>query len=109
VLLVFLDPACRACDPLLPELERQHRHVPERAVLAISRGTPEANRRLAARYGLTFPILLQRAWDTSRQYRTLATPVGYLVDERGVIASPLAVGAAAVLELATARQVPVAP
>lgn len=100
VLLVFSDPSCAPCDALAPELERLHRRSTDPAVLMISRGDREANRAKAREHGLTFPIGLQRHWEVSRAYGIFATPIGYLVDERGILLADVAVGADAILALA---------
>lgn len=101
VLLVFSDPQCGPCDALAPKLEALHRrHAPELQIITISRGEPEANRQKAAAHGLTFPIVLQRHWEISREYGMFATPIGYLIDERGIVAADVAVGADKVLDLA---------
>jgi peroxiredoxin len=101
LLLVFSDPECAPCDALMPELQRLHRErADELTVLVVSRGDARASRDKAARLGLTFPILLQRQWEVSRAYALFATPVGYLIDGRGVIAAPVAVGGPPVLALA---------
>ena len=99
-LLIFADPSCEACLPLLPTLERLHRAAAGPSVLMISRGTLAANRELAARHGLTFPIGIQRHWDVSRAFGLQAAPVGFLIDERGAIASEAAVGVERILALA---------
>jgi peroxiredoxin len=105
VLLVFSDPACGPCDRLLPALERLHRRAQASRVLLVSRGDAEANRAKVAEHGLTLPIVLQRHWEISRAYAMFATPVGYLIDEGGVITADVAVGAEAILALASARAV----
>lgn len=101
VLLVFSDPACGPCQALAPELQRLHREHAQNnlEVLMVSRGDREANLSKAGEHGLTFPVLLQNGWETSREYAMFATPIGYLIDERGVIASEVAVGMDAVLAL----------
>ena len=100
VLLVFSDPDCGPCNALAPQLEQLHSARPDLQVLMVSRGDVAANRAKVAQYGLTFPVVLQRHWDTSRAYGMFATPMGYLIDEQGVIAQDVAVGAAAILALA---------
>jgi peroxiredoxin len=99
VLLVFSDPHCGPCDVLAPQLEAVHRRTPQVPVLMVSRGEVEENLRKARQHGLTFPVVLQRQWEISRAYAMFATPVGYLVDEAGVIAADVATGATAVLDL----------
>jgi peroxiredoxin len=101
VLLVFSDPQCGPCDALAPQLEALHRTRTDLQVLMISRRDREANRKKMAEHGLTFPVALQKNWDTSRAYGMFATPIGYLIDERGVIAADVARGAEATLALAS--------
>lgn len=99
VLLVFSDPECGPCEQLAPELERLHRDRPDLAVLMVSRRDPEANRRKVDALGLTFPVALQKGWEVSLKYAIFATPVGYLIDEHGVIAADVAVGVEPILSL----------
>jgi hypothetical protein len=65
----------------------------------VSRGEAEVNQAKAAQHGLSFPIALQRQWEVSREYGMFATPVGYLIDEGGVIAADAATGTDAILAL----------
>jgi peroxiredoxin len=99
VLLVFSDPNCGPCDQLAPRLEQLARRSPGIQVLMVSRGDPDANRTKAAEHGLTFPIVLQRQWEISREYAMFSTPVGYWIDEKGAIASDIAVGVEPILAL----------
>jgi peroxiredoxin len=101
VLLVFSDPNCGPCDQLAPRLEQLHRRTPGIQVLMISRGDPEANRAKAAQHGLTFPIVLQKQWEISRDYAKFATPIGYLIDEEGIVAREVAIGVEPILSLLT--------
>jgi hypothetical protein len=86
---------------LLPQLEQVHRRSRDVQVLIVSRGEVEANREKVEEYGVTFPVLLQKQWEISRQYAMFATPVGYLIDEHGVISTDVATGADAILALLT--------
>jgi peroxiredoxin len=104
VLLVFSDPACGPCMELAPALERLHRRTQSLQVLMISRGDLATNQAKVFQYGLTFPVVLQPHWEISREYGMFATPIGYLVDERGIIAADVAVGTEAILTLASAAQ-----
>ena len=98
VLLVFSDPACVPCMNLLPRLHAAAR-LSNLTVIVISRGGAEANRRKLAEYGVTFPVALQAHWEISRLYANFATPVAYLIDQHGRIASGVAEGATAILAL----------
>jgi peroxiredoxin len=100
VLLVFSDPECGPCDELAPRLQRVHIRRPDLQVLVVSRRDLEANRAKAAALGLTFPIVLQRQWELSLQYAMFATPIAYLIDERGILLSDVAVGVGPILALA---------
>jgi peroxiredoxin len=101
VLLVFSDPQCGPCDALAPKLEQLHRRRPDLKVLMVSRRDPAENRQKVKQLGLTFPVALQKAWEISKLYGMFATPIGYLIDERGVLAADVAAGEDAILALAT--------
>jgi peroxiredoxin len=101
VLLVFSDPNCGPCDALTSDLVRlQQAHSTNNLqIVMISRGDPIENEEKAKKHGVTFPVLLQNRWDVSREYAMFATPVGYLIDEKGVIAKDVAIGKSAILSL----------
>jgi hypothetical protein len=65
----------------------------------ISRGSTDVNLKKAAEYGITFPVVLQQHWESSRKYEIFATPCAYLVDEKGDIAAEVAIGAEPILRL----------
>jgi peroxiredoxin len=100
VLLVFSDPDCGPCDELAPRLQELHLQRPDLQVLVVSRQDAEATRTKAAGLGLSFPIVVQRQWEISLLYAMFATPVGYLIDEQGILASDVAVGVGPILALA---------
>jgi peroxiredoxin len=102
VLLVFSDPHCGPCDALAPELVRLHAEHRDNglAVVMVGRGDAEENRRKAAEHGFEFPVVLQDHWRLSREYGIFATPVGFLIDEEGVIAHDVSTGADEILALA---------
>ena len=100
VLLVFSDPDCKPCQEMAPLLEQIHRNSSDFAIVMISRGDQEANRAKISERGLTFPVALQRKWEVSREYGMFSTPIGYMIDQFGVLASGAAVGASAILGLA---------
>lgn len=100
VLLVFSDPQCGPCDALAPRLEEIHRASDDPQVVMISRRDMDSNRKKVAELSLSFPVGVQKNWDTSRAYGMFATPIAYLIDEHGVIAADVAVGAEAIIALA---------
>jgi peroxiredoxin len=99
VLLVFSDPDCSPCDELAPQLQELHVQRPDLQVLVVSRRDAEATRVKAAKLGLTLPIVMQQQWEISLLYAKFATPIGYLIDERGILASDVAVGVGPILAL----------
>src|SRR5262249_14814151 len=99
VLLVFSAPNCGPCNQLAPRLEQFHKRSAVIEILMVSRGEVAANRAKAKEHELTFPIGLQGHWEISRAYAKFATPVGYLIDERGMIAADVAVGVEPILAL----------
>ena len=74
-------------------------NLSEIAVVMISKGELKENRAKVKEHGLTFPVVLQQQWEISRRYAMFATPVGYLINEQGVIARDVAVGSDAIIAL----------
>lgn len=99
VLLVFSDPNCGPCDALAPRLQEMHRERPDLQIVVISRRDAEATRAKANSLGLTYPIVMQKQWEVSLQYGMFATPIGYLIDEKGVLLNDVAVGVEPILAL----------
>jgi peroxiredoxin len=102
VLLVFSDPECGPCDAVAADLARfdRERRADDVDLLMVSRGDPDENRRKAIERGMEFPVLIQPGWRVSKQYGIFATPVAFLVDERGLIARDVARGGPEILRLA---------
>jgi peroxiredoxin len=102
VLVVFSDPDCGPCDAVAPDLVRFYREQGEDGLelVLVSRGEPEENRRKAAEHGIEFPVVIQRGWRLSKKYGIFATPVAFLVDERGMIAREVARGGPEIMRLA---------
>ena len=99
VLLVFSDPHCGPCNQLAGRLQELHRLMPDLQVLMVSRGELSDNRQKVEEHGLTFPVALQKQWEVSKDYAMFATPIGYLIDEHGVLISDVAIGADRILAL----------
>ncbi len=106
LLLVFSDPQCGPCDALVPQLEQLHRTRTDFKVLMLSRGDAESNRQKAAKLGMTFPVVLQKEWEMSLRYGMFGTPIGYLIDEQGIIAADAAAGMQPILDLVSANGSP---
>ena len=101
VLLVFSDPDCGPCNLVAPQLQKLSSQIRDLDFIMVSRGDHEKNKKKAAELGIDFPIVLQDQWKLSREYARFETPIAYLIDERGVIASDVALGPEAIVTLAT--------
>jgi peroxiredoxin len=97
LLLVFSDPSCGPCNALLPDLAR---FQDEGTIVMVSRGEPAENLAKVEEHGLQFPVLVQDGWKLSKQYGIFATPVAFLIDEQGVIATDVAKGREEIMALA---------
>lgn len=95
--LLFWDPSCDFCGSMLPDLtawERRQRSGATRLVV-ISKGTPEVNRSL----GLRSPVLIDDAFTVAERFGVSGTPMALRIGPGGTVASPIAIGADAVLRL----------
>lgn len=131
LLLIFFNPDCGFCRDMAPKLAalepcsrrgneadgRAGERVrlltsaatPERThplVLIITTGDGEKNRHFFREHKVTSPVLLQEDSEVATAYRANGTPTGYLIDAEGKIASELAIGAEALLALATGNSQP---
>jgi hypothetical protein len=102
-LVLFWNPACGFCQQMVDDLKTWENRRPKKAprLLVVSTGTVDANRAL----GLRSTVVLERRFNTGYSFGINGTPSAVLVDAQGKIASPPAVGAEAVLALASGRQV----
>jgi len=89
----------------MPELDSLHKRTLDIEILLVSRGNLEA---VAAEFAIrpvSFPVAVQKSWEISRRYAMFATPIGYLIDESGLIASDVAIGPEAILSLLARAQI----
>jgi peroxiredoxin len=102
VLLVHWSPECGFCRQIAGDLARISRDLSRRKteLVFVSYGSPEANKALLEQHGFRSPVLLQPEGQTVAGFAHMGTPVAYLLDEKGRIAKPVAVGAHEVPELA---------
>jgi thiol-disulfide isomerase/thioredoxin len=103
-LVLFWNPGCGFCQQMLPDLKAWEADPPPGApqLLVVSTGTVEANRAL----GLRSPLVLDPGFSAGHAFGAAGTPSAVLVNAHGRIASPVAVGAVAVLVLAAGPDVP---
>ena len=102
VLLVHWSPDCGYCRQIASDLagfqERLRKRKTE--LVLVSYGSREANRALVDEHGIACRVLLQPDSETVEGFAHMGTPVAYLLDEKGRIAKPVAIGARDVPELA---------
>lgn len=102
VLVAFVGPSCKFSRELaaglagLPLDGREGRAE----LLFVSNGTVEENRELVKESGVGCTVLLQKDWEIATRYAAPGSPMGYMVDERGALASHLTMGAEELLALA---------
>ena len=96
-LVLFWNPGCGFCQRMLPDLKAWEAAPPKGApkLLVVLAGTVEANRA----QGFRSTVVLDEGFSVGSAFGARGTPSAVLVDERGRIASDLAVGGTAVLEL----------
>jgi peroxiredoxin len=97
MLVLFWSPDCGFCQRMLGDLKELEANPPAGSprLLVISRGEEETNRAT----GLRAPVLLDQHLATGQAFGTRGTPAAVLVDAEGRIASNVAAGMTAVLEL----------
>ncbi|MDQ3461034.1 MAG: redoxin domain-containing protein [Deinococcota bacterium] len=95
-LLLFWNSGCGFCQRMLEDLRRWERDMPAGAPRLLLL-TPD---RTGETTGLRAPILLDEGFAAGRAFGVRGTPSAILIDAEGKVASKVAVGAAAVLELA---------
>jgi peroxiredoxin len=99
-LVLFWNPGCGFCQQMLPDLKEWEAQASEGApnLVVVSAGSEEANRE----QGLSSTVVLDQNFATGRAFGASGTPSAVLVDAQGKVASDIAVGAPAVMELAGA-------
>src|SRR5262249_9406943 len=102
VLLIFFNPKCGFCTKMAPYLAAlpleagSGRAIP----LVVTTGNADENHRFVEQYGIRCTVLRQEEMEVAALYRALGTPMGYRIDAAGRLASELAVGGRALLQLA---------
>ena len=104
VLLIFFNPACGFCREMMPKLAGMQRsedrgQKSEVGLLILTTGDAEKNRQLFAEHQVDCPVLLQKEMEVAAAYQANGTPSGYLIRADGKVASGLAMGGDALLEL----------
>lgn len=98
LLLTFFGPNCGYCVQMAPDLAALPLDDP--LPLVVMGGSEDEIRKLVDEHQIKCPVLIQKGTEVSEKYKASGTPMGYLIDAEGKIASPLAAGAQALLTLA---------
>jgi peroxiredoxin len=100
-LLLFWDPGCGFCQQMIEDVKALEARLKDNGprLVLVSTGTVEVNR--ASRF--RSPVLLDQTFAAGRALGVMGTPSAVLVDGEGKVASGVAVGAPAVLDLAGSR------
>lgn len=98
-LVLFWNPGCGFCERMLDDVRAFERSSPPDAprLLLMSTGSVADNERLA----LQAPIALDSAFAAGAAFGSTGTPSAVLVDRHGRVASEIALGAPAVMALAS--------
>jgi peroxiredoxin len=98
-LVLFWNPGCGFCQKMLDGLKdwEASRSATSPQLFVVSTGSAEANRAMSLRS----TIVLDTGFASGRIFGATGTPSAVLIDKDGRLASEVAVGAAAVLALAT--------
>ncbi len=106
-LVLFWNPGCGFCQQMLADLKAWEAEPSQGApkLLVVSTGSVEVNQAL----GLRSPVLLDERFTVGPRFGVHGTPMAVLVDAEGKIASEVAAGAPAVLELARSGKNPAKP
>lgn len=101
LLMVNWSPHCGYCAQIAPDLAEVRPELEVRGVrmVFLTIGEPDDNRKLLEEHGLDNLVLLQET-ETWEPFQGLGTPCAYLIDEKGLTASELSLGALDVPKLA---------
>jgi thiol-disulfide isomerase/thioredoxin len=106
VLLLFTDPNCGPCRELMPEVKRwQSDHQDKLTVAVLTTGKQRRDPAKMLRYGVT-NFLLQEDREVAEEYLANGTPSAVLVRPDGMIASYVAFGSKAIIDLVQRVTVP---
>lgn len=97
-LFFYVSPTCAPCEALLPEINAWQKELNEKVIFVfLSSGKAKEN---IEKFGDSALILLQEHREIAENFNARWTPTAVLVNSNGAIASHLAVGDAAIRELA---------
>ena len=82
----FFDADCTACSRTLPAAQRVYAQMPNVVVIGVSEDAAEAQARQAVnKYGLRFPVVIDRDNSIARSFKIKDTPMTFVADRQGRI------------------------
>ena len=100
LVLIFTRPGCDHSEKLWPQLSGAlAKGAPGLVPLIISSGELAVNQRLFESHPIACPVLSDEDQTVARLNRVLATPMAFVVDERGATVGNVLVGAGAILDV----------
>ena len=87
-LVMFWASWCKPCMEEMPEVQATFEEYKTQGfqVVAVNFGeSKSAAQATADRFGLTFPVLLDRRGNVAAEYRVLGLPLSFFVDNKGVV------------------------
>jgi methylamine dehydrogenase accessory protein MauD len=96
--LVFTDPGCGHCGPLLPVVGHAQASEAAPPLVLVGRGDPADNRARAEEHGIT-PMVVQYDNEVAEAYGVTRVPAAVVLDRYGLVAGPPAAGSQAVSSL----------
>lgn len=88
VLVNFWATWCKPCGEEIPSMERLHRLLPAdkfKMLSILSRDEPAFADKVAAKLGMTFPILVDPDNKAGAAYGLTGVPETYIIDKQGVL------------------------
>ncbi len=100
ILLIFSSSHCGFCTEMGPDLAALNISAPDSILpIVVTNGDTTDNQEWVDQHELKFPVLLQDKMEIANRYLASGTPMGYLVDKNGLIASEIAVGSGTLMAL----------
>ncbi len=86
VVVKFFAADCEACARTLPAAQGLYAKMPEVVVIGVSEdGAESAARRAVSKYGLRFPVIIDRDNSIARSFQTTELPMTFVADKQGRI------------------------
>jgi peroxiredoxin len=88
VMINFWATNCPPCREEMPAIERQYQQFKDQGIQILAVNIAESNlvaSRFADRYGLSFPILLDKDRSVTQRYGVIPIPTSFFIDKNGIV------------------------